>query len=82
MVIGAERRHDLDMDRSTRPPRIGDRVRISGFLGMFEIVQIRQDGLMTDLKHLGFSGPDYIEKEILSKELIYEEQFETSHASR
>jgi len=74
--------HYLNMNRSNRPPRIGDRVRISGFLGMFEIVQIRQEGLMTDLKHLGFSGPDYIEREILSKELIYEDLQETSQSSR
>jgi hypothetical protein len=37
---------------------------------------------MTDLKHLGFSGPDYIEREILSKELIYEDQRETSQSAR
>jgi len=36
--------HPLYMDRNNRPPRIGDRVRISGFLGTFEIVQIRQEG--------------------------------------
>ena len=72
----------MDMNTSTRPPRIGDRVRISGFLGTFEIVQIRQEGLMTDLKHLGFPGPDYIEREILSRELIYENQHEMSHSSR
>jgi len=33
---------------------------------------------MTDLKHLGFTGPDYIEREILSKELIYPDQQEVS----
>lgn len=26
---------------------------------------------MTDLKHLDLPGPEYIEREILSKELIY-----------
>jgi hypothetical protein len=82
MVSGAIMPHYLTMDRNNRHPRIGDRVRISGFLGKFEIVQIRQDGLMTDLKHLGFSGPDYIEREILSKELIYEDQRETSQSAR
>jgi hypothetical protein len=82
MVPGQYWPHHLNMDRNTRPPRIGDRVRISGFLGLFEIVQIRQEGLMTDLKHLGFSGPDYIEREILSKELIYEDQPEFSQSSR
>jgi hypothetical protein len=70
--------HSFIMDRNKRPPRIGDRVQISGFLGHFEVVQIRQEGLMTDLKHLGFPGPDYIEREILSKELIYPDQQEVS----
>ena len=78
MVHGQDSLHSLIMDRNTRPPRIGDRVRISGFLGLFEIVQIRQECLMTDLKHLGFPGPDYIEREILSKELIYPDQQEVS----
>ena len=72
--------HPLYIDRNNRPPRIGDRVRISGFLGTFEIVQIRQEGLMTDLKHIGYPEPDYIEREILSKELIYEDQLEVSHS--
>ena len=70
--------HSLIMDRNKRLPRIGDRVQISGFLGNFEVVQIRQEGLMTDLKHLGFPGPDYIEREILSKELIYPDQQEVT----
>jgi hypothetical protein len=78
MVHGQDSLHSLIMDRNKRPPRIGDQVQISGFLGTFEIVQIRQEGLMTDLKHLGFPGPDYIEREILSKELIYPDQQEVS----
>lgn len=82
MAHGIYKPHPLNMDRHNRPPRIGDRVRISGFLGTYEIVQIRQEGLMTDLKHLGFSGPDYIEREILSRELIYEDQYEVSPSSR
>jgi hypothetical protein len=81
MARGTFQPHHLNMDRNKRPPRIGDRVKISGFLGTFEIVQIRQEGLMTDLKHLGFPGPDYIEREILSRELIYEDQQETSRSS-
>jgi hypothetical protein len=59
------------MNTRRQTPRVGDRVRISGFIGAFEIVEIRQDGLMTDLKHLDLPGPEYIEREILSKELIY-----------
>jgi len=35
---------------------------------------------MTDLKHIGYPEPDYIEREILSKELIYEDQLEVSHS--
>ena len=54
-----------------RMPRIGDRVKIDGFLGEFEIVQIERNGLMVDLKHLGRPGSDYIEKEILTRELTY-----------
>ena len=52
-------------------PRIGDRVRIDGFLGVFEIVRIERNGLMVDVKHLGWPGSDYIEKEILTRELQY-----------
>jgi hypothetical protein len=78
MVVEDEWRHHLIMDRNKRFPRIGDRVQISGFLGTFEVVQIRQEGLMTDLKHLGFPEPAYIEREILSRELIYPEQLQAS----
>lgn len=59
------------MDITRKKPCIGDRVKIAGFLGAFEVVQVRQNGLMTDLKHLGLPGPDYIEREVLAKELIY-----------
>ena len=54
-----------------RIPRIGDRVRIEGFLGEFEIVRIERNGLMVDLKHLGRPGSDYIEKDILTRDLRY-----------
>ena len=54
-----------------RRPRIGDQVRIDGFLGIFEIVRVDRNGLMVDLKHLGRPGSDYIEKEILTRELNY-----------
>jgi hypothetical protein len=54
-----------------RLPRIGDQVRIDGFLGIFEIVRVDRNGLMVDLKHLGRPGSDYIEKEILTRELNY-----------
>jgi hypothetical protein len=55
----------------TKRTQIGDRVQIMGFTGTFEVVQLRQGGLVADLKHLGSPGPDYIEKEIFSCELIY-----------
>ena len=71
MALWESRLHHGSMNTRRQPPRIGDRVRISGFLGSFEIVEIRQDGLMADLKHLDLPGPEYIEREILSKELIY-----------
>ena len=54
-------------------PRIGDRVRIVGFMGEFQVVRVWQGGIMADLRHLGSAGPDYIEKEILSRDLIYPE---------
>lgn len=53
-----------------RAPRLGDRVRINGFVGLFEIILLRENG-MCDLKHLDSAGSDYIETELLSKELIY-----------
>jgi hypothetical protein len=54
-----------------RRPRLGDQVRIDGFLGVFEIVRVDRNGLMVDLKHVGRHGSDYIEKEILTRELTY-----------
>jgi hypothetical protein len=62
---------DMRMNSKTRRPRIGDQVGIAGFLGRFEVVQVGLNGAMTDLKHLGVPGPDYIERDILSHELIY-----------
>ena len=70
------------MDTLTKTPCIGDRVRIMGFLGEFEIVQVRQDGLMTDLKHLGLPGDAYIETEVLSRELIYLDPPRSTDGSR
>jgi hypothetical protein len=40
-------------------------------LGRFEVIQVGLNGATTDLKHVGLSGPDYIERDILSHELIY-----------
>jgi hypothetical protein len=62
---------DVRMNSKTRRPRIGDQVGIAGFLGRFEVIQVGLNGATTDLKHLGLSGPDYIERDILSHELIY-----------
>lgn len=62
---------DQRMNPKTRRPRIGDQVGIAGFLGRFEVVKVGIDGATTDLKHLGLSGPDYIERDILCHELIY-----------
>ena len=62
---------DVGMNSKIRRPRIGDQVGIAGFLGRFEVIQVGFNGAMTDLKHLGVSGPDYIERDILSHELIY-----------
>lgn len=65
------RLHDFNMDTLLRRPSIGDRVRLTGFLGVFEVVRIVQDGSLVDLKHLDFTGPDYIEQEVCSQDLIY-----------
>lgn len=65
------RLHDSKMDTLLRRPSIGDRVRLTGFLGVFEVVRIVQDGSLVDLKHLDFTGPDYIEQEVCSQDLIY-----------
>ncbi len=63
--------HHLKMDTSLKRPSVGARVRLSGFLGVFEIVRIAQDGSFVDLKHLDNGGPDYIEQEMSSRDLIY-----------
>ena len=63
--------HDLSMPIIRNSPSIGDRVQIAGFLGEFEVVQVRNGGLMADVRHLGSPGPDYIEEDILSTDLIY-----------
>ncbi len=65
------RLHDLKMDTSLKRPSIGDRVQLTGFLGVFEVVRLVQNGSMVDLKHLDKGGPDYIEQEMSSRELIY-----------
>ena len=52
-------------------PQIGDRVRLTGFLGVFEVVRIFQNGTMVDLKHLDLYGPDYIEREVSTHDLTY-----------
>lgn len=70
IAISPIRPDDRSMN-TLRKPRIGDHVRIDGFLGVFEIVRIERNGMMVDLKHLGMPGPDYIEKEILTRELMY-----------
>ncbi len=71
MALRDLRLHDLSMDTPKKEPRIGDRVRLTGFLGVFEVVRIVQNGSMVDLKHLDFTGPDYIEQEVFSQDLIY-----------
>jgi hypothetical protein len=62
---------DERMNSKIRRPRLGDQVGIAGFLGRFEVIQIGLNGAIIDLKHLGSCGPDYIERDILSHELIY-----------
>jgi hypothetical protein len=53
-------------------PLVGDRVRIKGFLGVFEVVEVEMHGSMVDVKHLDdLPGPAYIEKEVLWHELVY-----------
>jgi hypothetical protein len=59
------------MDIIKRKPRIGDRVRVIGFLGEFQITGVQEAGVTVDLKHLGTPGPDYIETEVLVRELIF-----------
>jgi hypothetical protein len=71
MAQGQRRLQDMSMISMRKVPRIGDRVRIVGFVGDFQVVKVWQNGIMADLRHLGSAGPDYIEKEILSRDLIY-----------
>jgi len=59
------------MENHSRMPRVGDRVRIKGFLGVFEIVEVGLRGSMVDVKHLDSPGPAYIEREVLWHELEY-----------
>lgn len=54
-----------------KKPCIGDRVRLAGFLGEFEIVRVIHNGSMVDLKHLDLHGPDYIEQEVSAHDLTY-----------
>jgi hypothetical protein len=71
MAQPAQPPDDRYMDRVMKTPRIGDRVKVVGFLGTFEVIHVQPDGSMTDLKHLDTPGPDYIEREIFTRELIY-----------
>jgi hypothetical protein len=71
MAQRGSRLHDFNMDTLLRRPNIGDRVRLTGFLGVFEVVRIVQDASLVDLKHLDFTGPDYIEQEVCTQDLIY-----------
>lgn len=54
-----------------KKPSIGDRVRLAGFLGEFEVVRVIHNGSMVDLKHLDLHGPDYIEQEVSAHDLTY-----------
>jgi hypothetical protein len=54
-----------------RRPYKGDRVRILGQTGVFQVVNVSKDGLFADLRRLQVSGPDYFEKEIPRVVLIY-----------
>ena len=73
MASSERKLHDLSMDINPRqrPPRRGDRVQVHGFLDIFEVVRVGHNGATADVKHIGVPGPDYIEVEILSQELIY-----------
>jgi hypothetical protein len=63
--------HHADMYTSLKRPRVGDRVRLTGFLGVFEVVRVRPDGSLVDLKHLDLHQTDYIEQEVSAHDLIY-----------
>jgi hypothetical protein len=71
MVLSRAGPHHHGMDTYTRKPRVGDRVRIKGFLGVFEVVEVAPRGSMVDVKHLDLHHPAYIEKEVLWHELIF-----------
>jgi hypothetical protein len=62
---------DFNMYTPMKKPCIGDRVRLAGFLGEFEIVRVVHNGSMVDLKHLDLHGPDYIEQEVSAHDLTY-----------
>lgn len=59
------------MYTSYENPRVGDRVRLTGFLGIFEVVRIFQNGSLVDLKHLDLHGTDYIEQEVSVHDILY-----------
>ena len=63
--------HDPNMYTSLKKPRVGDRVRLTGFLGVFEVVRVRPDGSLVDLKHLDLHQTAYIEHEVSAHDLIY-----------
>jgi hypothetical protein len=64
MVLLDSRLHDLSMENARKRPLAEKRVQINCFLGVFEVIQIGQNGL-------DVPGPDYVETEIVSQELIY-----------
>ena len=59
------------MSHVMRRPYKGDRVRIIGQTGVFQVVNVSKDGLFADLRRLEMPGPDYIEKEIPRVDLVY-----------
>jgi hypothetical protein len=71
MAFMVRRLHAVDMYTSLKKPRVGDRVRLTGFLGVFEVVRVRPDGSLVDLKHLDLHQTDYIEQEVSAHDLIY-----------
>jgi hypothetical protein len=71
MVCKLLKAHDFSMYTPMKKPCIGDRVRLAGFLGEFEIVRVIHNGSMVDLKHLDLHGPDYIEQEVSAHDLTY-----------
>jgi hypothetical protein len=81
MALKDDRKHDVSMNNIAQRPRKGDRVQINGFLGVFEVVRVENNGSTADLKHLGVPGPDYIEKEILSHELVYPNARQIDHCA-